>query len=286
MSPCCVLLHLLPLAAVPRSLPRLNVLRLQGQQWQPPVAGSPMRSPAGHGAASLQQQEAWVGPAASGSGSHAQAVASEQSIAAVELAPAAAVGAGFGAGAFAYAHAPVACGAAIDHHVQQAASIAALQTADELMFFVDVSASHLTQLYRAYAAQASSGQQYVGLSTLTWGIQVRSSQPFPDITRRDEPVVRVGAAVLHLCSTVVAVAAEQSMGPYGCALLQPVVEQLIKALLDLRRLCDAVQAAKGRDSSSGSIMQAWWAQQQPRAGTREGRAALQLLGRLCGAIRP
>lgn len=108
---------------------------------------------------------------------------------------------------------------------------------------------------------------------------MRFAHPFPDVIHRGQAVV---AAVQHLCATFVSVAAEHRLGPYDCVVLQPVVEQLIKALLALRRLCEGVQAVEGPDSSSGSPMQVWWVQQQPRAATREGQVVLQLLGRLCG----
>jgi hypothetical protein len=187
----------------------------------------------------------------------------------------------FGAVAHAHAHAhtPAAAGATFDNFLQQAASIAALQNLGELIVFVDMSVSHLTQLYSAYALQESSGQRYAGGATLSWGIRVRFAHPFPDVIHRGQAVV---AAVQHLCATFLSVAAEHRLGPYDCVVLQPVVEQLIKALLALRRLCEGVQAVEGPDSSSGSPMQVWWVQQQPRAATREGQVVLQLLGRLCG----
>ena len=247
------------------------------------MPGNPsLGSPAAHGTVSMQQQNPGATPAACGSASLAQAAASEHSIAAAQLAPA--VGAGFGAGvpSHAHAHAPAAAGAVFCPQQQQAAAIAALRSVDELTMFVDVSTSHFTQLYRVYTQQASTGQQYAGLSTFTWGIGVRSAQLLPDIGHRDEPVVRVAAAVLHLCTTFMVAAARRSMGPCSCVLLQPVVEQLLMALVDLRRLCTG--AAEGLDSSS--IMWAWWAQQQARAGTREGRVVLQLLGGLCGVTGP
>lgn len=107
-----------------------------------------MGSPAAHAAASMQQQEPGVAPAASNSGSLAQAAVSEHSIATGQLAPAAGAGAGamFGAVAHAHAHAhtPAAAGATFDNFLQQAASIAALQNLGELIVFVDMSVSHLT----------------------------------------------------------------------------------------------------------------------------------------------
>ena len=254
-----------------------------------------MGSPAVHGVASTQYQEPAAAPAASGSGSLAQAAASGHSVAAGQQAPAAGAwlgaagagsGAGFWAGAHAHAHAPAAGGAALGHFLQQAASLAALQNVGELIMFVDVSVSHLTQLYSAYAVQVPSDQQYAGAATLSWSIRVRCAHPFPDASRRDEAVVRVVAAVQHLCATFVSFAAGCSATPYDCVVLQPVVEQLIKALLDLRGLCDEQSTAQGPDSSSGRVMQSWWAQQQPRAATREGQSALQLLGGLCGFPAP
>jgi hypothetical protein len=230
----------------------------------------------------MQQQDPAAAPAACASAPLAQEAASEHSIAAAQLAPAAAAGFGAGVLSHVHAHAPAAAGAFFCPQQQQAASIAVLRSVDELTMFVDVSTSHVTQLYRVYTQQVSTGQQYAGLSTLTWGFRVRSAQLLPAIGHRDEAVVRVGAAVLHLCTTFMVAAAGRSMGPYSCVLLQPVVEQLLMALVDLRRLCTG--AAQGVDSSS--IMWAWWAQEQARAGTTEGRVVLQLLGRLCGVMGP
>lgn len=234
---------------------------------------TPVDSPAAHGAASVQQQEAGATPVASGSGSLAHAAASEHSIVSGELASAAAAGAGVGAAAPAHAHAPAAANAAFNYYLQQPLSLAALSSVGELVFFVDTSVAYLTQLYSLSMLLAAYGQQHAGMVIIEWVTRVRSQLSSEGIVG-----AVVASMVMRLCSTLVMIAAGPDAGSFNSTFLVVMLEQLLMSLLGLRALCTGPEAAHGINN----IMNAWSLQLQTGAGTSLGLAVLQAVSELCG----
>lgn len=192
--------------------------------------------------------------------------------------------------------------AAFGHHQQQQASYRApLVSMGDLVLFVDTSVSHLSQLYRTCTLLAAHGQQHAGTVTINWVADVRSRVCADSSSSSGSSHGsggdgggggsgtadgRVRPAVLHLCTSLLAVAANADAGsqvaPFDCEFLVLVLEQLIRALMDLRALdTGPPHAARGLITNS---LQAWWLQLQAKAGTCVGQAVLQLMGWLRAAI--
>jgi hypothetical protein len=179
--------------------------------------------------------------------------------------------------------------------LQQAPLMPSLSSCGEVVLFVDVTTKLMLQLYTQLTA---NNLQHAGLTAIQWMSDVRFSLTAPGYsTPGSSPDIAgecssfdgaglpydVQAAVLHTCSSLVAVAAGGSADMTGgvtgsCSLsscfLVAVLEQVLKVMMALRGLCAGFCPSL---ALSSSMLQAFQGQLQAQASTQVGQAVAALL---------
>jgi hypothetical protein len=180
--------------------------------------------------------------------------------------------------------------------LQQAPLIPSLASCGEVVLFVDITTKLMLQLYTQLTAH---NMQHAGLTAIQWMSDARLSLTAPsystagrspEITGECNSFNSAGlpsgmqAAVLHTCSSLVAVAAGGSadmtgglhgMCSFSSCFLVAVLEQVLKVLMALRGLCAGFCPSLGLSSS---MLQAFQGQLQAQASTQVGQAVAALLG--------
>jgi hypothetical protein len=180
--------------------------------------------------------------------------------------------------------------------LQQAPLMPSLSSCGEVVLFVDVTTKRMLQLYTQLTA---NNMQHAGLTAIQWMSDVRLGLTAPGYsTPGSSPEIAgecsslngaglpyaVQAAVLHTCSSLVAVAAGGSAdmagglagsSSFSSCFLVAVLEQAMKVLMALRGLCAGLCPSLGLNSS---MLQAFQGQLQAHASTQVGQAVAAVLG--------